>query len=753
MANAKRTPPGDLTREQLRTEAAANRAQLEAKLEAEREAMRAAHLEREEARRVERNARQALVLRDDVYACFNGYDVAFYKRTQDESDRRIPDIPPTTTWDENYGPGTLYIRCGLTVGLKICIADDTIRAAVQRLAGKIFGVSPVVIKGGDYHFGRNTTMLYRAEGEPIASQGEGFGAWNCLPIEVIGTGRMIAISDTSQHFYARQIQYEGLAPYAVPRIHCVPGERTVAVTPIPPPGSAHWSDLPTISEAKLAEFMAAVPGVTPPGLHVARARNLPRPDEYTPPVTLADVADILRADGGIPIDGHSTPRYVHGIGAQVWAATGGEGFALWAAWFVRAGKAHEGWGAGFDKFPRDQMERSWNGMKEQADKIGVMSLFHEAGLRGCKPSTALAGDSGLPFYDPDTDTGPAVPWLVQGLIGQGTHGLIVGAPGHGKSFLAVDIGHHVALGWPWQGRAVTQGPVLYIACEGGPSIMRRMAAFCKAHGIAAKDVPFRLIPVTVNLADESGGADLVIAAIRRAEKRYGQPVALVFIDTVAASLGTCEENGAGMLAYVANVQKIISQTGVTVQSIHHPSKAGGGMEPRGHSSLKGAADASLVVRETAGGRRSIFVDKLRDGERGEVIDFHIERVDIGDDTNGVTVTSGVVRAGKAPGVAKVRGHGQPEGEKVKAMTAGGRGALARLASTPEAINHGVPADMVADGARVVAVADWLAAAISAAMEADPTTKAESVSRSHRRAVKGLLDSGTVVSYGSFVWAA
>ena len=58
-------------------------------------------------------------------------------------------------------------------------------------------------------------------------------------------------------------------------------------------------------------------------------------------------------------------------------------------------------------------------------------------------------------------------YLVKGLIPR--TGLVVawGPPKCGKSFWTFDLVMHIALGWDYRGRRVQQGPIVYLALEGG----------------------------------------------------------------------------------------------------------------------------------------------------------------------------------------------------------------------------------------------------------------------------------------------
>jgi AAA domain len=75
----------------------------------------------------------------------------------------------------------------------------------------------------------------------------------------------------------------------------------------------------------------------------------------------------------------------------------------------------------------------------------------------------------------------ARPYRVKGLIP--TEGLTVvwGPPKSGKTFATFDICMHVALGWEYRGRRVTQGSVVYCSFEGQAGIAARMEAYRRGH--------------------------------------------------------------------------------------------------------------------------------------------------------------------------------------------------------------------------------------------------------------------------------
>jgi hypothetical protein len=77
--------------------------------------------------------------------------------------------------------------------------------------------------------------------------------------------------------------------------------------------------------------------------------------------------------------------------------------------------------------------------------------------------------------DVKLDTRPRC--IVDGLIPKDGLVVVWGPPKCGKSFWVFDLMQHPALGWDYRGRAVEQGAVVYIACEGEQGIAARNTAF------------------------------------------------------------------------------------------------------------------------------------------------------------------------------------------------------------------------------------------------------------------------------------
>lgn len=232
--------------------------------------------------------------------------------------------------------------------------------------------------------------------------------------------------------------------------------------------------------------------------------------------------------------------------------------------------------------------------------------------------------------------------LVRRLLGTTSLAVMFGEPGSGKSFLAVALALHIALGWEWFGRSVTHGAVLYVAGEGVAGLSNRLAGFRQRHS-PPDDAPFYVVPIAINLGPDGTDAERVIAAARSVEKMSGYPVALVVVDTLARAMGGGDENSTlDMGRFIAACDRIKSSTGATVLVVHHKGK-NGTAGARGSSALLGAADTVIEIEKREAGRVAKVV-KQKDGSESEEIGFDLEVVDLGDDDEGKAITTCVVVA-------------------------------------------------------------------------------------------------------------
>jgi len=232
---------------------------------------------------------------------------------------------------------------------------------------------------------------------------------------------------------------------------------------------------------------------------------------------------------------------------------------------------------------------------------------------------------------------PPVEWLIDGILTTDGFGITYGPPASLKSFLLISWALHIASGTPWLDHKVRQGGVLYVAGEGVRGMGRRIRAWMRHNKLDGVDLPFRLLPASVNLTDPEQLARLVRTAVAAAAAE-GTPIALVVIDTVARAIPGADENSAqDMGRFVAAIEYIKAQVACHVHGVHHSGK-----DPdrgaRGSSALLGAVDTMIrVTREED--QVTVAVEKQKDDDEAKPIHLQIERVDL---SHGLTLEHSLV---------------------------------------------------------------------------------------------------------------
>lgn len=216
---------------------------------------------------------------------------------------------------------------------------------------------------------------------------------------------------------------------------------------------------------------------------------------------------------------------------------------------------------------------------------------------------------------------PPVRELVHGVLPSKGLGSFYGAPGSGKSYLAISLAAAIASDRDWFGHQVEPHKVVYLALEGAGGIPRRIGAWEAFHKAGfPSEVEFVFEPFSLTTDSK---------CLAQRIKDRGD-VGLVIIDTLNRSAPGADENSPQDMGRIINgaaeIQKAI---GGLVILIHHcgknPSKG-----LRGHSSLEGALDVIIEVERT-GTNRAWKIVKYKDGPDGLVHGFRLATVDLGVD--------------------------------------------------------------------------------------------------------------------------
>jgi len=205
-------------------------------------------------------------------------------------------------------------------------------------------------------------------------------------------------------------------------------------------------------------------------------------------------------------------------------------------------------------------------------------------------------------------------WTIDGVVSGLT--LLWGGPGVGKSFISVSMGASVATGRPWLGKRTNQGPVVYIAGEGGEEgVAHRVRAALAEWTVDAHDkqetVPFYIITPGIDLVENAFEFADLVGMPETLEERPR----LVVVDTLSRCFVGDENKQEFMGKFVKTLDAIRDRYGCDIIVIHHANKQ---HELRGSSVLFGAVDVSWEIKNSPGrhaeNEKKLFMtpDKLRE---------------------------------------------------------------------------------------------------------------------------------------------
>jgi AAA domain len=341
----------------------------------------------------------------------------------------------------------------------------------------------------------------------------------------------------------------------------------------------------------------------------------------------------------------------------------------------------------------------------------------------------------VPFDKIRLDTTPA--FLVKGIVPRVGLCVFWGPPKCGKSFLALDVLMHVALGWKFRDLRVRQGPVVYCAFEGQARLSNRVEAFRQRKlSEDTGDVPFFLVAASMNLvADHSA----LIASVRAALGDT-KPTAIC-LDTLNRSLVGSESSDEDMAAYVRAADALREAFECVVIIVHHCGIDA--TRPRGHTSLTGAVDAQIAIKHDAQDNIIAAVEFMKDGPQGAELASRLEVVELGIDEDGDTITSCIVVPveGAATPTRKAARPKLAKGAKIALRAL--HDAIGECGAIPPASNH-IPADV-----KTVTVDQWRTYAEKAGITQSP--EADALRKAFERAHEALIADGFVGCWTPLVW--
>lgn len=220
------------------------------------------------------------------------------------------------------------------------------------------------------------------------------------------------------------------------------------------------------------------------------------------------------------------------------------------------------------------------------------------------------------------------PHLIKGLLDQEAQTVLYGASNTGKTFVALDIAYHIAVGKKFTNMPTQQANVIYVAAEGGRGMAKRAAALTKKYGPVPTEA-FRIMRSPIDLLRPDADLDPLLEAILELN---GTNTGIIVLDTLSRVMAGGDENSSvdmGALQKHLDIIRMILKAHVFV--IHHSGKDSA-KGARGHSLLRAATDTEIEVSNGV-----VRVTKQRDMEGDFKRSFTLEDEFLGNNKHGEVV--------------------------------------------------------------------------------------------------------------------
>jgi hypothetical protein len=191
---------------------------------------------------------------------------------------------------------------------------------------------------------------------------------------------------------------------------------------------------------------------------------------------------------------------------------------------------------------------------------------------GGDPEMLLKALNGqLPVTKTMASPASAKPSLVDGMAPSKGVVMLYGTEGSFKTYVALDLAFHIALGRPWIGRQVTRGDVVYLGAEDPEGLGLRRTAWLLHHGVSESEIAphFKAIEDTPDFTDRRGKD---AANLERLIRFVSPEARLIVIDTAQAVARGVDLNPPHGEAVMGNCEDLAARLNATVLLVHHPRK-------------------------------------------------------------------------------------------------------------------------------------------------------------------------------------
>lgn len=193
-------------------------------------------------------------------------------------------------------------------------------------------------------------------------------------------------------------------------------------------------------------------------------------------------------------------------------------------------------------------------------------------------------------------------WLIKGWVPESGLMMIYGAPGSGKSFIALDMMLSISTGKPvWQGYRIAQKSksIVYFCGEGEEGISQRISAWVQENNSGETDTGnFYVLPTACNLNEKQTVKELMEVI----DKSIANTLpCLIVIDTMNMYFAGDENNARDARDFIFACRQLGKKYDALIMIIHHTGKSKvSRTEARGSSAFHGSMDSEILVSNYTG---------------------------------------------------------------------------------------------------------------------------------------------------------
>ena len=299
---------------------------------------------------------------------------------------------------------------------------------------------------------------------------------------------------------------------------------------------------------------------------------------YTLPVQLAEAAAALTV-----LDAEDYHQWIEAGMALHATGLGDLAYQVWVEWSGRSGK-----------FDHKVQRSKWLSFStNRAAGVTIKTLFSRVQSAGWKNPMAGTGqapkttepeitisdlEKQLLAFNAFADPFTAIPHFVDRWIPHNEVTLLAGHGGSGKSYVAMSLAIHVALGRPFCGLATVAAPVLFFSGEDGAQVvLRRFHSLCKALSVAPADLEGKLLLLDASDIDpalhrENRGMTETKLLGALSELVAKRNIGLVVVDNASDTFDDDEIKRAKVRQFVRSLRSRIARPDRAVLLLAHVNK-------------------------------------------------------------------------------------------------------------------------------------------------------------------------------------